>query len=89
VRELVLQVVALQALQNAVINDFDIPANQRAQCASALSSALANLVKVQGDIYTSERFKKVEGLLIETLDVLPKEAQRKFLDAYEARLADK
>lgn len=89
VRELVLQVVALQSLQNSVIQDMDTPANQKAQVANSLSSALANLVKVQAEIYTSERFKRIEGLLIETLETLPTEAQRDFLDAYEKKLSSK
>ena len=38
-RELVLQVMALQQLQNSVIDDDDTPANQKAQTASALSAA--------------------------------------------------
>jgi uncharacterized Fe-S cluster-containing radical SAM superfamily protein len=82
VRELVLQVVALQSLQNSVIQDMDTPANQKAQVANSLSSALANLVKVQAEIYTSERFKKIEGLLIEYLDAQPDSNTRQL--AYDA-----
>lgn len=85
--ELVLQVQALQALQNAVIQDEDTPANQRSQCASALSSALVNLVKLQNDLYTSERLKKIEAALITCLGELPMESQEGFLVAYETAIS--
>jgi len=86
-RELVLQVMALQAMQGEVISDPDIPANQRAQVANSLSAALANLVKVQESTYSAERFKRIERLLIETLRELPEDAASAFLDKYEKALA--
>ena len=82
-RELVLQVMALQQLQNRVIDDDDTPANQKAQTASALSAALMNLVKVQSDVHSSERLKKIEAVLIDTLNELPQEAAAAFLGRYE------
>jgi hypothetical protein len=85
-KELVVQVLALQQLQSDVLGDEDTPANQRAQCAGQLSSALVNLVKLQNDTYSSERLKKVEAALIETVSTLALEAQEGFFLAYEARL---
>ena len=85
-RELVLQVQALQALQQRVLTDNEAPANQQAQVANSLSSALVNLVKVQTEVYTSERLKVIEAVLVECLKSLPIETQREFLDAYEAAL---
>ena len=85
-RELELQVQALQALQLRVMNDMDTPANQIAQCANSLSAALVNLVKVQLDVFTSERLKKIEAILIECVKDLPSEAQIAFFDAYERAL---
>lgn len=85
-RELVLQVQALQALQLRVMNDQDTPANQIAQCANSLSAALVNLVKVQLDVFTSERLKKIEAILIECVKDLPSETQIAFFDAYEKAL---
>lgn len=85
-RELVLQVQALQALQQRVLSDGEAPANQQAQVANSLSAALVNLVKLQTDVYTSERMKVIEAILVETLKTLPIEAQREFLDAYEEAL---
>ena len=87
-RELVLQVLALQALQQRVLGDNETPANQQAQCANSLSAALANLVKVQTGLYTSERLKRVEALLIATLDEMPKDSQEQFLAKYEELLED-
>ena len=85
-RELVLQVMALQQLQNAVIDDDDTPANQKAQTASALSAALMNLVKVQSEVHNSERMKRIESILIDTLKDLPVEAVEAFLANYEQAL---
>ena len=87
-RELVLQVMALQQLQNSVIDDEDTPANQKAQTASALSAALMNLVKVQSEVRNSERMKKIEAVLIDTLNDLPEEAARQFLESYRRALAE-
>lgn len=85
-RELVLQVQALQALQRRVLADDDIAANQQAQCANSLSSALVNLVKVQTEVYTTERLKTIESILVECLGTLPMDTQREFLRRYEEAL---
>lgn len=84
--ELVLQVLALQQLQQRVITDEEIPPNQQSQVANSLSAALTNLVKLQESVFTSERLKKIEAMLIETLKTLPTEAQEAFLRAYEEGL---
>jgi hypothetical protein len=86
-RELVLQVQALQALQARVIEDPDVPVNQIAQCAGALSAALVNLVKLQTDVYTSDRLKRIEAVLVECVQTLPMQTQGEFFDRYEAALA--
>lgn len=87
-RELVLQVMALQQMQQTVLRDDDTPANQKAQVANSLSAALINLVKLQVDVYSSERFKSVESVLISVLQTLPIEAQERFIGAYETALAE-
>ena len=84
--ELTLQFLALQQLQNAVIDDADTPANQKAQVANSLSAALVNLVKLQGDVHSSERMKRIESILIDTLKDLPVEAVEAFLANYEQAL---
>jgi hypothetical protein len=82
-RELVLQVLALQQLQASVISDDDVAPNQKSQVANSLSSALSTLVKIQGDVNTSERFKKLEAALVGSISLLPLEAQRAFIEEYE------
>lgn len=86
-RELVLQVQALQALQQRVMDDRDTPANQVAQCANSLSAALVNLVKLQTDVYTSDRLKRIEAVLVECVQTLPMGVQGDFFDRYEEALA--
>ena len=85
-RELVLQVMALQELQNRVIDDDDTPANQKAQVANSLSAALTTLVKLQAEVHNSERLKRLEGTMIDTLNELPTEAAEAFLAKYEQAL---
>ncbi len=87
-RELVLQVMALQQLQNSVIDDDDTPANQKAQTASALSAALMNLVKVQSEVQSTERRKLQEAVLISALNALPEDTARQFLESYRRALAE-
>ena len=87
-RELVLQVMALQQLQNSVIDDDDTPANQKAQTASALSAALMNLVKVQSEVQSTERRKLQEAVLIKALNALPEDSVREFLEEYRRALAE-
>lgn len=85
-QELVLQMQALQCLQQRTLEDPEVPANQAAQCANALSSSLAGLSKMQSEVYTSERLKRVEAILIQCLNTLPMETQTAFLAEYEAQL---
>lgn len=86
-QELVLQVQALQALQTRVMSDVgETPVNQIAQVANSLSSALGNLIKVQSDVYTSERLKTIESVLIEAVKTLPNDAQEVFFGEYERAL---
>jgi hypothetical protein len=83
-RELVLQMLQTQRLQSDVLKDADTPANQRAQVANAVAAIIAQLAKLQAELYTSERLKRIEGYLIESLQQLPTVAQAKFLELYEA-----
>lgn len=85
-QELTLQLLSVQGLQRDVLTDDDTPANQKAQTANAVAAALATLAKLQIEVYNSERLKRVEQVLIETLQTLPPEAQEAFLQLYEERL---
>jgi hypothetical protein len=85
-RELVLQWMASQELQNRILQDQETPANQKAQVANSTATILQQLGKLQIEIHSSERLKKIEAILIETLQTLPTEAQEAFFVAYAEAL---
>ena len=85
--ELVLQFQAVKALQGSVLDDVETPANQRAQVANAVASSLSRLADLQMEVYNSERFKRVESLLIRHLRKLPEDVAAAFLDDYEETLS--
>lgn len=85
-KELVLQLLTVQKLQREVLAESDIPANQKAQTVNAVAANLATLAKLQTEVYTSERLKKIEQILISVLQVMPLEQQESFLTAYEEAL---
>ena len=82
-RELMRQFQAVKDLQDAVIEDEKVPPNQRAQVAGQVASTLQQLVKMQTDFYTSERFRNIENLMIKFMKSLPLEKANEFLDEYE------
>ena len=82
-QELLLQYHCIRELQNDVISDDTIPVNQRAQVANAVASVLNKIAELQVEVYTSERFKNIENLLVRTLSKLPEELAAEFLDQYE------
>jgi hypothetical protein len=84
--ELVLQYHTVRALQNDVLQQEEIPLNQRAQLANSVSSVLSKLADLQNEIYSSERFKVVENLLIRMLSRLPENVAAQFLAEYEDAL---
>jgi hypothetical protein len=84
--ELVIQLQSVQRLQNSVINDNNTPANQKAQTAGQVASALATLSKLQSEVYSSERMKMIEAILIEAVKDLPLASQQAFMTRYEDAL---
>lgn len=87
-RELVLQLQSNQELQNRVLQDPEIPANQVAQTMNSTAAVLQQLIRLQTEVHNSERLKKIEQKLIEALNTLPSEAQEAFLETYELILAE-
>lgn len=81
--EMLLQYHVLREMQGAVIEDTDVPVNQRAQVANTVAATLKTLGEQQIELYSSERFKAVENLLIRTLDKLPEDFAAAFLVDYE------
>lgn len=85
--ELVRQLALVQKLQRDVLSDpGSNPANQMAQCAGQVANVLAVLSKLQVEVYSSERMKRAESILVETITTLPHETQVAFLDLYESKL---
>ena len=82
-QELLLQYHCVRELQNEVISDETIPPNQRAQVANSVASVLNKIAELQTEVYTSERFKNIENLLVRTLSKLPEDLAAEFLDQYE------
>jgi hypothetical protein len=85
--ELVRQFNVVRGMQDDVLSDPDVPANQKAQVANAVASTIKQLVETQEKYYNQERLKKIEAGLIKVLGKLPAEAAAEFLDIYEKELA--
>lgn len=89
-QELVTQLRLAQKLQRETLDeDPDVaptPANQKAQVINSVASTLQMLGKLQVELFDSERLKRIEQILIDTLQTLPKDAQEAFLDRYEAEI---
>jgi hypothetical protein len=81
--ELLLQFHAVRALQTSVLNDTDIALNQRAQVANTVASTLKSLADMQERIYTAERYKTIENLMIRSLNRLPEDVAERFLTEYK------
>lgn len=87
-QELVTQYKQAQALQGRVLKSNAIPANQLSQVLNTVSSSLGALAKLQKEVYTSERLKRLESLLLQALRTMPIEAQTTFLTEYERLLQE-
>lgn len=83
-QEMVMQMQALSALQTVTLQSKDVKANQKAQVANSLSQSLATLVKLQGSIYSSERFKRLEAIMVGFINSMPESKDREHaLEVYE------
>jgi hypothetical protein len=86
--ETLLQFHALRALQNQVLDDDSIPLNQRAQVANSVAASLGRLAELQQSLWTSERFKRIESLLIRCVSSLPTEVSAQFLSEYRSKIQE-
>lgn len=82
-QELIQQYRVVLELQQEALNDLETPANQKAQVAGQVKSTLNDLVRMQTEFYTAERFRAIESLLIRYMKTLPIEEAKVFLDEYE------
>ena len=88
VRETLLQMHRAKVLQEAASKAGEgIPLNQRAQVQNSLSNMLAQLGRMQIDLFTSERIKRIQGATIKVIKTLPKEAQNHFFELLEHEFA--
>lgn len=81
--ELVIQFLTVKNLQSGVLDDEGVQANQKAQVANSCASTLQQLVKMQTEFFTAERFKEIENHLIASLRELPAEVVETFMESYE------
>lgn len=85
--ELLSQLHVVKALQGQVmVEDNGVAFNQKAQVANSVVSAMSKVLDMQVTVYSSERFKRIEGLLIRALSKLPEEQVTEFLTNYELLL---
>lgn len=81
--ELLLQFHTLRKLQSGVLGDAEFPLNQRAQVANTVGATLDRLVEAQEKVYSQERFKNLENLLVRHIKKLPEEVAEAWLHDYE------
>lgn len=86
--EMLKQLHATSAMQSDISADSDVPANQKAQIASTMTTILTKLGDMQEALYTTERLKRIESLLIRHLKTLPEETAKSFLEGYEKILEE-
>ena len=65
--------------------DEEVPLNQKAQVVNSATAILGALIKNQAELYNLERIKKIESVLLRTLQAFP-EMQEVFLRDYEQAL---
>ncbi len=83
-QELVIQYQNLKNLQSRTLEDPDVAPNQKAQVANSVGATLQSLAKMQGEMYSAERFKQIEMALITLLNTWPRETTVGFFAQYEA-----
>lgn len=85
--ELLVQYQTVKDLQDDVLNNDDIPANQKAQVSNAVASTLGQLIKMQTELDRETRLKLMETCLIEAIQTLPVETKDAFFREYERMAA--
>lgn len=83
--ELVLQFQKVKAMQAKVL-DSNTSAQQKSAVANSCASTLAQLVKMQTDLYNAERMKMIEQAVIQVMRDQPEHIQLAFFDKYERLL---
>lgn len=74
-----------KTLLDSCVNDSETPLNQKAQIISALNTILAAMTKQRTDIYSAERVRTLESVLLKALKRHP-ELSTAFLADYKIEL---
>ena len=82
--EIVMQLHLAKAMQSTA-QSSSAPLNQKAQVANTITAILRQLVDMQAILNTTETIKKIERVLLETLNEFPK-LQELFLERYSDNL---
>jgi len=88
-KELVIQFKLSQQVQKHILEDYDTPANQKAQVLNSVVSTIQKLVEMQSNHYTTERLKDIENAIIRTLEQWPESQTAEFFKRYEQLLEGK
>jgi hypothetical protein len=87
VKETLLQIKRAKVLQELATSEKGTPMNQRAQVQNSLAGLLTQLSKIQIELYSSERIKRIQNAVIRVVKTLPDPQQVAFFDMLEIELA--
>lgn len=82
-KELTIQYRRVLRLQEEVLRDGDVAANQKAQVAAQVKSTLQDLVDMQTKFYTAERFRSIENMIVDYMKSMSLPQAKDFLEKYE------
>lgn len=86
-KTLVLQLLAAQELQKTVLEDDEATPTQKSQVTNTLTTVINELAKLQVKLFSSERMKDIEGVLIDCVnDHMTPEQREFFMLEYRRRL---
>lgn len=86
-KTLVLQLLAAQELQREVLEDEGATPTQKSQVTNTLSGIIETLGKLQIKLFSAERMKDIEGVLIDCVNEhMAPEQQQFFLAEYRRKL---
>lgn len=80
-RETLLQLQKAKHLQaEASKKDSKVPMNQQAQVQNSIANIITTLAKVQMDLFTSERHKRIQAAVVRVVKTLEKDKQDAFFE---------
>lgn len=85
-KETVIHFMTVKEVMNNVMDEDGVPANQKAQLMNSCSSSIAQMAKIQTELYNAERVKKIEQAVIETLKKMDEDVIERFFSLYEELL---